>query len=112
MKRVELSDKDWQRVHAIARDLALDVDRNELGKAMSYFRLHRKKEDFLTLLERLSRSQEYVRSQQTRTYFERILRTCRQYLAGVDDAHALVMVSWAFRLVTYYQNKTEVSSVC
>ena len=49
---MELTAQDWDRAHAIARDLAVDVDRNELGKAVTFFRLHRDKEKFLTLILR------------------------------------------------------------
>jgi hypothetical protein len=101
-----LTARDWDRVHTLARDLALDVDRNELGKAITFFRLHRDKGKFLDLIERLARSEEYIRSQRTRGYFQRILRTCRQQLGTVDDERALQMVSWAFRLMTYYEAKT------
>jgi hypothetical protein len=50
---MELTARDWDRVHAIAKDLAVDVDRNELMKTITFFRLHRDKEKFLALLERL-----------------------------------------------------------
>ncbi len=99
---MELTAQDWDRAHAIARELAVDVDRNELGKAVTFFRLHKDKEKFLKLLERLPRS-EYIRSGRTRGYFERIHRTCRRYLAGADNERALRIVSWAFRLMTYYE---------
>lgn len=99
---MELTAQDWGRVHAIAQDLAVDVDRNELGKAVTFFQLHKDKEKFLKLLERLPRS-EYIRSGRTQGYFERIHRTCRRYLAGVGDEQALQIVSWAFRLMTYYE---------
>jgi hypothetical protein len=101
-----LNTQDWDRVETIARDLAVDVDRNELGKVVTYFRLHRQKSKFLTLIERLSRSNEYIRSGRTRDYFQRILRTCRRELTQVDDEKALEIVSWAFRLMTYYADQT------
>jgi hypothetical protein len=103
---MELTPQEWDRVDAIARALAKDVDRNELGKVVTFFRLHRDKGKFLTLIERLSRSEEYIRSQRTRGYFQRILRTCQQHLNNVDDERALQMVSWALRLMTYYEAKT------
>jgi hypothetical protein len=99
---MELTPQDWDRVDKIAHALAKDVDRNELGKVVTFFRLHRDKGKFLTLIERLSRSEEYIRSQRTRGYFQRILRTCQQHLSNVDDERALQMVSWALRLMTYY----------
>lgn len=103
---MELTERDLQRVHTIADELVRDVDRNELGKVVTFFRLHRDKGKFLTLIERLSRSGDHIRSRRTRDYFERILDTCRQHLDSVDDEQALQIVSWAFRLMTYYEAKT------
>ncbi len=104
---MELRPQDWEKVRAIARNLAVDVDRNELGKVISFFRLRRNKERFLELIERLSRSEEMIRSQRTRGYFLRILAVCREELADVDsNQRALLIVSWAFRLMTYYEEKS------
>ena len=98
-----LTDKDWQIVDNIARTLTgQGVDRNELGKAMSYFRRTRDKERFLTLLARLPDS-DYIRSNRTQGYFRTIHRTLEQALRGMDDEKALVVVAWAFRMMTYYQ---------
>ena len=104
---VELTAREWNTVHAIARDLARDVDRNELGKAVAYLRRTRSKEKFLKLLAQLPQSDYIRRSNQTQKYFERIERTCRQHLAGASDEKALAIVAWAFRLLTFYQAEQE-----
>lgn len=97
-----LTAQEWKTVHQLAEDLAEDVDRNELGKVTAYFRLEGKRDRFLTLLERLPESPLTRRSGRTRRYYERISQACRRHLQGVPDEKALEMVSWAFRLMTYY----------
>jgi hypothetical protein len=97
-----LTTQEWKTVHTLARDLARDVDRNELGKVVAYFRLEKSRDRFLELLERLPKSPLMRRSKKTRHYYERIGDTCQQHLQDVPDEKALEMVAWAFRLVTYY----------
>lgn len=109
--RVELTAKDWERVHAIARELSVDVDRNELGKAVTYFRLTRSKDKFLKLLVRLPKSDYTRRSRRTQGYFHRIEETCRQSLGGVTDERALTIVMWALRMMTFYQAESEKGSI-
>ncbi len=53
---MELTARDWDGVYAIVRDLAIDVGRNDLGKVVTCFRLHRDKGKFLTLIARLALS--------------------------------------------------------
>jgi hypothetical protein len=91
----------------MARDLARDVDRNELGKVVTYLRRTRSREKFLQLLDRLPQSVYIRRSNRTQTYFRRIAKTCRSHLANVSDEKALALVGWAFRLMTYYQAEQE-----
>jgi hypothetical protein len=97
-----LTQQEWQTVHALARDLAGDVDRNEVGKVVAYFRLEKSRDRFLELLERLPASPMMRRSGRTRGYYQRIGQACRRHLQGVPDAKALEMVAWAFRLMTFY----------
>ena len=99
----ELSASEWDIVRNISGELTRrGVDRNELGKAGSFFRQDRSKDRFLILLDRLPNS-EFIRSNRTREYFEHIHRVCSQQLAELDDERALDVVSWAFRLMSYYQ---------
>jgi len=101
-----LSRKEWAAADALARELAPDVDRNELGKVISYFQRTRSRKKLFVLLERLPRS-GYVRSQRTRDYLKRIAEACRRHLRGVeDDRQALAVLSWGFRLMTRYQTES------
>jgi len=104
MKRpVILTDQELAVAQAMARDLAPDVDRNELGKVVDYFRRVRSKKKFFQLLENLPHS-GYVRSKRTGGYLHRINQVCRKHLQDIsDDERALAIVSWSFRLMTYYQ---------
>lgn len=97
-----LTAQEWETVYQLAQDLAKDVDRNELGKVTAYFRLEGDRDRFLTLLKRLPESPLMRRSGRTRRYYERIGQACRRHLQDVPDDKALEMVSWAFRLMTYY----------
>lgn len=99
---MELDKRDWNRVKAIARDLAVDVDRNELGKIVAYAQRVKDTEKVLRLVERLPRS-GYVRSGRTRGYLERIGGVLRRELAGMDGERSRTVLGWAFRLMTYYQ---------
>jgi hypothetical protein len=103
---VVLSREEWKIAEALARELAPNVDRNELGKVLAYFHRVRNKDKFFKLLERLPRS-GYVRSNQTRDYLNRIADACQKHLRSVkDDRHALAVLGWSFRLMTHYQTQS------
>lgn len=104
MSGTELTADEWKRADALARELARDVDRNEVGKVITYMRRTRDTQKVSTLLQRLPRS-SFVRTQRTRGYLERIGRAWSRHLQGVPDERALLVASWAFRLMTYYQDK-------
>ena len=99
---MELDNHEWLKAKAIARALAKDVDRNELGKIVAYAQRVKDTEKVLLLVERLPRS-GYVRSGRTRGYLERIGGVLRRELAGIDGGRSLAVLGWAFRLMTYYQ---------
>lgn len=99
---MELTKTEWAKAERIARELAIDVDRNELGKIVAYAHRHRKTADIMALVERLPRS-GYVRSQRTRSYLERIAEVLRRELAGVEGERSQAVLGWAFRLLTTYQ---------
>ena len=63
---IVLSKKEFAIADALARELAADVDRNELGKVIAYFKRERSRKKLFTLLGRLPDS-GYVRSRRTRT---------------------------------------------
>jgi len=103
---IVLTRDEWAAADALARELAPDVDRNELGKVISYFQRTRSKEKLFELLKRLPRS-GYVRSKRTRGYLTRIAGACRRHLRGVEeDRRALAVLGWSFRLMTRYQTES------
>jgi len=103
---IVLTRHEWAAADALARELAPDVDRNELGKVISYFQRTRSREKLFDLLERLPRS-GYVRSKRTREYLRRITEACRRHLKDVEgDRRALAVLGWGFRLMTRYQTET------
>lgn len=101
---MKLNSADWAKADAIARELALDVDRNELGKIVSYAQRVRDTGKVLKMVERLPRS-GYVRSGRTRGYLKRIAGVLRRELASLEGERALVVLTWAFRLLTTYQTE-------
>jgi hypothetical protein len=103
---IVLTRSEWAAADALARELAPDVDRNELGKVISYFQRTRSREKLFALLERLPRS-GYVRSRRTRDYLSRIAGACRRHLRNVEgDLRALAVMEWGFRLMTRYQTQS------
>lgn len=103
---IVLTRREWAAADALARELAPDVDRNELGKVISYFQRTKSKEKLFELLERLPRS-GYVRSKRTSEYLRRIAGACRRHLRVVEgDRRALAVLGWSFRLMTRYQTES------
>jgi hypothetical protein len=101
---MELSRSDWAKAETIARELALDVDRNEFGKIVTYAHRTTDMKKVLALVESLPRS-GYVRSGRTRGYLERIARVLQREIAGLEGERARAILSWAFRLMTAYQTE-------
>ena len=99
---MELKDAEWRKADTIARELARDVDRNELGKIVAYAHRTRDTGRILALVERLPRS-GYVRSRRTRGYLERIAGVLREELSGLTGERSLAVLGWSFRLLTTYQ---------
>jgi len=99
-----MSKADWAKADAIARQLAKDVDRNELGKIVAYAHRTRDPEKVITLAKRLPQS-GYVRSRRTRRYLQRIAQVLSTELAGLEGEQALAVLTWAFRLLTTYQTE-------
>jgi hypothetical protein len=101
---MELTQAEWSQVERIARELARDVDRNELGKIVAYAQRTRDTERILQLAKRLPQS-GYVRSRRTRGYTQRIARVLQRELSGMKGDLAMAILSWAFRLMTIYQTE-------
>jgi hypothetical protein len=102
MHRNDLTRDEWRRADALARELARDVDRNEFGKIVTYMRRARDPRKVRLLLQRLPQS-SFIRSNQTRGYLERIGNAWQHHLQGLPRQRAVLVASWAFRLMTYYQ---------
>ncbi len=102
MTRTALTPDEWARADALARDLAHDVDRNEFGKIVTYMRRTKSPANVHVLLRRLPRS-TFIRSNQTERYLERIAAAWGKHLQGLPATRATLVASWAFRLMTYYQ---------
>lgn len=100
--RLELTEPEWRRAEALAKELARDVDRNEFGKVVTYLKRTKSIERFTILLRNLPDS-PFIRSNRTRGYFQRIARASETHLKGLETERALLVASWAFRLMTYYQ---------
>lgn len=104
MNKNDLTAAEWQRVEALARDLAQDVDRNEFGKVVTYMRRSRSPRKTQLLLQRLPNS-SFIRSNRTRKYLQRIAQAWGRHLQGLEQERAVLVASWAFRLMTYYQDE-------
>ncbi len=103
-----LNASEWAAVRRMAKGMA-GIDRNELGRALAYFRLKRDKRSFLELLRRLPDS-DLVRTNRTVQYYRTMLAVCEPVLRQVDnDERALAMVAWAFRLLAYEQRGLDTS---
>lgn len=105
MRQQDLTAVEWEQAHALAKSLARDVDRNEFGKIITYFRRARDPGKMLVLLHRLPRS-AFIRTNRTRGYLEKIARAWEQHLPPtMKKERAILIASWAFRLMTYYQEE-------
>ncbi|MCP4424801.1 MAG: hypothetical protein GY803_09935 [Chloroflexi bacterium] len=104
MTALELTADEWQRAQDLAQALAKDVDRNEFGKIVAYLQRTGDVGKVETLLRRLPNT-NFIRSRRTEGYLLRIEKTWKRYLRGLDNERALLVASWAFRLMTYYQDQ-------
>jgi len=99
---MELTERERQTAHALARTLARDVDAGEVGKVLAFWRRWPDQEKIFLLLERLPRS-GVVRSDRTRGYYEAMNVAFRQPLRSVRPAAFGTVLAWSFRLMKYYQ---------
>jgi len=108
----ELTDVQWQIADAIARQLVLEgTDVNELRKATTYLRDRQDEpgagKKFFDYLKTLVRHGNVIgHSKRTLGYYQNLDATCSHYLDSYkDDAvRMLYILSWAARLVQYYNN--------
>lgn len=101
-----LTSTEWDKAHKLAQSLVSEeADRNELGKALAYFRQSGDKTGFLELLGDLPDS-GFIRSGKTKGYFNTIADACKEHLADLNDERTLLVASWAFRLLLWYSLPT------
>jgi len=97
-----LTSAEWDKAHRLAQSLVSEeADRNELGKALAYFRQSGDKAGFLELLGDLPDS-GFIRSGKTKGYFNTIADACKEHLADLNDERTLLVAGWAFRLFQWY----------
>lgn len=101
---MQMSQDEWQRAQKIARELARNADRNELGKIVAYAHRTQDTEKVLKLVARLPRS-HYIHSKRTRDYLQSIADVLQRELRGLHGQRSLLVLGWAFRLMTYYQTE-------
>ncbi|MEQ9371631.1 MAG: hypothetical protein RIG63_21765 [Coleofasciculus chthonoplastes F3-SA18-01] len=113
----ELTELQWQIVHAIAQTLVkADTDANELGKAIAYLRNYANQDgtklfDYLKTLVRNGR--QIGHSKRTSDYYQAIENTCNQYLKAYQDNPSVMLhiLGWSYRLMRYYQNAEPVGEI-
>ena len=106
----ELTDAQWQIADAIARQLVIEgTDVNELRKATTYLRDRQDNpgagKKFFDYLKTLVRHGNVIgHSRRTLGYYQSLDAVCSQYLDSYQDdaARMLHILSWAARLVQYY----------
>ncbi|NEP85119.1 MAG: hypothetical protein F6K39_47730 [Okeania sp. SIO3B3] len=101
---MKLSKDEWKKAKTIARALAHDTDRNELGKIVTYARSTYNIKQIMALVDALPRS-GYVRSKRTQGYLQKIANVLHRKLKGLLDKQARFILGWSFRLLTTYQLK-------
>ena len=100
---MELTPRELQIADALAREMAPNVDANEVGKVLAFWRRWRDPQKVFTLLKRLPRS-GLVRTGRTRGYYKNMDRAFRRHLRDVRPEAFGAILGWAFRLMRYYQH--------
>lgn len=88
---VNLTDQEWNIVHAIARDLSLsDTDPNEVKKILEYLRKFQSK-NFFQYLKILAKNADRVgHSKKTVAYYSAIETACKKHLQEYQDQPQLM----------------------
>ena len=107
---VNLTDQEWNIVHAIARDLSLsDTDPNEVKKILEYLRKFQSK-NFFQYLKILAKNSDRVRhSKKTVAYYSAIETACKKHLQEYQDQPQLMLniLGWTTRLMGYYKTSPQ-----
>ncbi|MDY6782160.1 MAG: hypothetical protein SW833_06340 [Cyanobacteriota bacterium] len=106
-----ITDKQWETIHNIARDLVQKkVDANELKKAIAYFRatidLPDAKLHFSKYLKTLAcHGAQIGHSDRTPDYYRNLEKTYSKYLANFQgNANTILQIlGWVSRLMLYYK---------
>jgi hypothetical protein len=96
-ERLKLADQ-------MAQEMAPKVDRNELGKVVTFYHRWSDPQRVFELLELLPDS-GHLYSGRTKGYYQVIARVCRQHLINADPETFGVVLGWSFRLLTYHQTR-------
>lgn len=103
---MRLTEQERQIADALAQTMARNVDANEVGKVLAFWRRWRSPEKVFVLLERLPRSGT-VRSGRTRGYYEAIRRAFSEHRKDIRPEVFGTVLGWSFRLMRYYQLEAE-----
>jgi hypothetical protein len=99
---MELTEQERKIADALARAMAPNVDANEVGKVLAFWRRWQDPKKVSDLVKRLPKS-GLVRSGRTRGYYEAMGRAFDQHLRGVRNEAFGSILGWSFRLMRYYQ---------
>jgi len=99
---MEMTERERKTADALARAMAPNVDANEVGKVLAFWRRWQDPKKVFDLVERLPRS-GLVRSGRTRGYYEAMGRYFDQHLRDVRPEAFGLILGWSFRLMRYYQ---------
>jgi hypothetical protein len=99
---MEMTERERKIADALARAMAPNVDANEVGKVLAFWRRWNDTKKVFDLVKRLPKSGQ-VRSGRTRGYYEAMSRYFDQYLRDVRPEAFGLILGWSFRLMRYYQ---------
>ena len=99
---MEMTERERKIAEDLARAMAPNVDANEVGKVLAFWRRWQEPKKVFDLVERLPKSGQ-VRSGRTRGYYEAMARAFDQYLRNVQPEAFGIILGWSFRLMKYYQ---------
>ncbi len=99
---MELTERERRIADTLAQAMAPDVDANEVGKVLAFWRRWRDPQKVFALLKRLPNS-SLVRTRRTRGYYQTMHRAFNEHLRDVQPGAFGAVLAWAFRLMRYYQ---------
>jgi hypothetical protein len=96
---------DFEKVHRLASELvASNIDHNEVSKSLSYLRSKRDPKQFFRYLRTINKNiSTVIRSDQTPSYYHKLLEVCERHLQYMDYEEMSQTLGWAIRLMRYYK---------